>query len=390
MRICFWGNFSASLTGNLGGGGELQIALLARAFAKLGHEVLVLDYDIAEKFQTVEGIKVYPVNGWNDGIKIIRTFTHRLPNLYLSLRDLNADIYYCRIRDYRHIFAWLAARRVKAKFILGIASDLDILNFKMRWKYFYINNLRKPYVYFDGILIEIIYPWLLRKSDYVFVQHSDQQKILLRKNVNSVVFPNLIDLNNIPVLSNPVRKDFIYVGWLDKRKGFIELFELIKRAPQYTFKVIGPTRDKEAYDIYEKLKSFPNVSLLGKLSHSETINHIANSIALISTSQMEGFPNIFIEAWACGIPVLSLYFDPGGVIKREQLGEVADGNIEKLLKNMSSVKNTDEFSKRAKTYVEHNHVLNSERLRELNSFANELLNKGKPGKKENNIYDYNT
>jgi glycosyltransferase involved in cell wall biosynthesis len=376
MKICFWGNISGSLTGNMSGGGELQIALLAKAFAKLGHEVVILDYNVAEKFQTNEGIKVYPIKNWFKGIKMLRVLTHRIPGLYSSLKDQKADLYYCRIRDYMHIIALLAARKLKAKFILGIASDLDIVNFGKRWKYYYSTNLRNLQVLIDGILFEIVKPWLLYKSDQIFVQHIGQQEFLLKKKINSVVFTNLIDLGEIPVISNPAGKDFVYVGWLDKRKGFVEFFELVRKSPTQTFKVIGPPRDRTGYLYYDKLKSFPNVTLLGKLNHAETIYHIADSKALISTSPMEGFPNIFIEAWACGIPVLSLYFDPGGVIKREHLGEIADGKLDVLLNYMVSVGYTKDFSERAKTYVERNHVLTSGKMRELDLLAEDLFNNG--------------
>ena len=376
MKICFWGNISGSLTGNMSGGGELQIALLAKAFAKLGHEVVILDYNVGEKFQTDEGIKVYPIKNWFKGIKMLRILTHRIPGLYSSLKEQKADLYYCRIRDYMHIIALLAACKLKAKFILGIASDLDIVTFGKRWKYYYSTNLRNLQVLIDGILFEIVKPWLLYKSDQIFVQHIGQQEFLLKKNINSVVFTNLIDLGEIPVISNPARKDFVYVGWLDKRKGFVEFFELVRKSPTKTFKVIGPPRDRTGYLYYEKLKSFPNVTLLGKLNHTETIYHIADSKALISTSPMEGFPNIFIEAWACGIPVLSLYFDPGGVIKREHLGEIADGKLDVLLNDMVSVEYTKEFSERSKTYVERNHVLTSGKMRELDWLVKNLFNKG--------------
>jgi len=63
MRICFWGSVAEALKGKTGGGGELQIALLAKALAKKGHEVIVLDLDIHEEFVTNDGIKVLPVEG---------------------------------------------------------------------------------------------------------------------------------------------------------------------------------------------------------------------------------------------------------------------------------------------------------------------------------------
>ncbi len=374
MKICFWGDIGKALTGRPSGGGELQIALLAKALARNGHEIIVLDYENNEEFQTEEGIKVYPIKGWDKGIRFIRTFTHRLPNLYFSLRDQKADIYYCRISDFRHILAWMAARKVKAKFILGIASDLEIMSFRMRWKYYYLTNLRNLWVFFNGIFIEFIYPLLLRKSDFIFVQHEGQQQLLLQKGIKSILFPNLIDLTQIPVISNPTHSYFVYVGWLDKRKGFTEFFEIVKKSPHYSFKVIGPPRDKTGFKYFEKLKTFHNVTLLGKLNHADTLLQIANARALISTSYMEGFPNIFIEAWACGVPVLSLNVDPGSVIEKEKLGQIAHGDLNRLLQEMDNISNTNDFAKRTKDYVEHVHALNAAKIEEVNCLFNELCN----------------
>jgi glycosyltransferase involved in cell wall biosynthesis len=377
MKICFWGNIGRALKGRTSGGGELQIALLAMALAKGGHEVVVLDYEIVEEFQTSEGIKVYPIKGWKKGIRMIRTLTHRLPLLYRCLRDQKADIYYSRIRDSRHIIAWWAARKVKAKFILGLAEDLDVMSFRMRWKYHYLTDLHNLWGFFNGIFTEIIFPRLIRKSDFVFVQHEGQKQMLLKKGIKSILFPNLIDITQIPVISNPSHDYFIHVGWLSEHKGVVEFFNLVEKAPFAKFTVIGPPRDKSGHFFYEKLKSFHNVTLFGELSHSDTLHHIAYSKALISTSHMEGFPNIFIEAWAYGIPVLSLYVDPGSIIEKEKLGEVTHGSLDKLLQAMENNRNSDEFAKRAKDYVDHNHVLNAAKIEEISCLFSELGKQGK-------------
>lgn len=377
MKICFWGNIAGALKGKTDGGGELQLALLAKALARGGHEVVIIDYNTTEDFITGDGIKVFKIKGWNNGIRIFRTFTHRLPQLYWSLKAQKADVYYCRIRDFRHILAFWAARKVKAKFILGLASDIDAMHFVMRLKYNQFVNFAGLWSVSNEILIGIVYPWLLRKADLVLVQHEGQKQILLQKHITSIVFPNLIDLTQIPVISNLIHNDFIYVGNLVKTKGFAEFFELVKKAPLHSYKVVGQPGGKTGYKYYEELKSCENVSLFGRLSHSDTLDQIANSKTLISTSPLEGFPNIFIEAWACGIPVLSLYVDPNAVIEKEELGEVAHGNLDKLIQAMENSKYTDEFANRAKAYVEHNHVLNSNKIREISCLFNELINYGK-------------
>jgi glycosyltransferase involved in cell wall biosynthesis len=192
-----------------------------------------------------------------------------------------------------------------------------------------------------------------------------------------VIFNNLIELKEMPDVPNPERHDFSYVGALDKRKGFAEFYKLVVKAPFATFKVIGQPRDKTGYKYFEKLKSFKNVTLFGSLSHAETLWHILNSKALISTSPMEGFPNIFIEAWACGIPVLSLSFDPGDVIAKEGLGEVAKGDIDELVKDMQNVEDSEEFAIKAKEYVEQNHVINDKKIAEISSLFTSLYNSKK-------------
>lgn len=372
MKVCFWGNIAGALNGKTDGGGELQQALLAKALAKGGHEVVVIDFHSTENFITPDGIKIFSIKGWNDGQRIIRMVTHRLPQLYASLKAQKADIYYCRIRDFRHIFVYWAARKVKAKFILGLASDLDAMNFSQRMKHSRINSLWGS---INGLLIELVYPWLLKNADLVLAQHIGQKEILQRKNINSQVFPNLFLLNEKPQKTVNSKNDFIYIGELNKRKGFAEFFNVVIKSPNHSFKTIGQPSDKVGFLYFNKLKSFANVSLCGRLSHSETMDQMANSKALISTSPMEGFPNIFIEAWAYGIPVLSLYVDPGGIIEKENLGNVCHGNVDELIQAMNNYQISNEFSERAKSYVYKNHVLNSNKINEISSLFNDVFNR---------------
>ncbi len=375
MRICFWGKIANALLGKTYGGGELQIALLAKTLTSLGHEVVVVDLDIEEEFVTEEGIKVYPVRGYNRGMKMFRTLTHRLPALYSAFVEINADVYYCRIREYRHILVYMAARKLKAKFILALASDLDILTIRKRWKHFYSSNVKDLWGIFNGIMGEIVYPYLLRNADLVLVQHEGQKDILLKKDINTTVFYNLIDASGLKWI-NEADSDmpFVYVGSLDKRKGFEDFFEIVRRTPQHKYKVIGKVRDKTGNKLYQQLGKFPNVHLMGKLSHADTISEISRSKALLSTSPMEGFPNIFIEAWGCGVPVLSLYVDPGGVIKREKLGFVAEGHIDRMIEEMGIFNRNEEFSLRARSYVDSHHALTERRMDEVKAIINCLSN----------------
>ena len=375
MRICFWGKIDDALAGRTGGGGELQIATIAKVLSGLGHEIVVVDLDVKVEYMTDDGIRVCPVKDYNKGIRILRTWTHRFPGLYSTFKKINADIYYCRIRDSRHIIMYLAARKVKAKFILALASDLDILSIRDRWRYFYSTSIKDLWGVFNGITSELDYPFLLKNADLVMVQHEGQKEILKKKGIDSVVFHNFISTDKIGSLERNPDTDFVYVGSLDKRKGFAEFFDLVDKTPQHTYKVIGRIRDKTANVLFEKLKSYPNVKLMGQLSHEATLREICNSRALVSTSPMEGFPNVFIEAWACGIPVLSLHVDPGNAIAKEGLGVAAGGSMNRLIEAMDNLENSKGFAFKSKRYIQMTHELNPLRIAELNTIFTSVRDK---------------
>lgn len=376
MKFCTWGNIASAIEGRPVGGGELQIAMLCKVLARSGHEVVLVDFNVEKDYVTTDGIKVVKVKGWDDGIRFVRFFTHRLPRLYACLKEQKADIYYCQIRDYTHILAYWAARRSNGRFVLQLASDLDALNLKMRMKYDYLTNLDGGLWWFVKVpLTELIFPKLLRKADLTLVQHEGQKESLARKGINSVIFYNLIDISELDVNPNPDRECFCYVGSLDRRKGFPQFYELAQKAPSVRFKVIGRPRDKTGQLYYEKIKSLKNVQLFGKLSHSEAISHISNSKGLVSTSPMEGFPNIFVEAWAVGVPVFSLYFDPGATIEKEKIGVNARGDIDELARLLTLNGEQPGLKERAREYVMNHHALTEKKIKEINQLFEDLCRK---------------
>lgn len=377
MKICIWGNIASSLEGHTAGGGELQIDLLSRVLANAGHEIVIIDPFNNKEFTTEEGIKVIPVKGWNKGVKCLRLFTHQIPLLYQTLKEQKADIYYSQIRDFRHYLSLKAARKVGGKFVIQLASDLDCSTMKLRFKHDYLTSFEGPFWFIRVFLNELLFPRIVRKADCVLVQHEGQKATLAKRGIDSEIFDNLIDIDNIPTPESTKNNDFCYVGALDRRKGFVQFYNLAVRCPHLNFKVIGEPRDTTGHHYFEKTKKLKNVKLFGKLSHRETIQEILKSKALISTSPMEGFPNVFIEAWSYGLPVFSLYFDPGNVIKREKLGHVANGCMEEFASLINSAEIQSDFSERARIYVHKNHALSPEKKRKILELFSAILNSGK-------------
>jgi glycosyltransferase involved in cell wall biosynthesis len=103
----------------------------------------------------------------------------------------------------------------------------------------------------------------------------------------------------------------------------------------------------------------PNLELLPPRPRSELLEEIRDAVAIVKTSRVEGMPNGFLEAWARGVPVLSLNVDPDGKIANNDIGVMADGSMERLIEAASSLWRDPELrtaiGERARRFVQDVH-----------------------------------
>jgi glycosyltransferase involved in cell wall biosynthesis len=356
MKICFWGDVAGALKGKTPGGAELQISLLAKALALSGHEVVIVDPFASESFITVEGIHLLAVSGFNRGLRGVRLFLYRLPALWKIFVEQRADYYFITMRFYLHLIPYFAAKRTGAKLILAIASDLDLLGSRIKYKYSY-----KPrYSYWDYLTVrlpsDIAFNFILKKADILLLQHTGQILPPSGFRGEVVIFPNIINVSELSIAENSGKEYFIHVGTLCILKGLDKLYELIlKTDKKEKFVIVGQARDNKAKKILAKLAHIENVEIKGRLNHDETVKLIANSRALISTSYYEGFPNIFVEAWATGVPVISLKVNPGDVINKYNLGICCEGDLQAMVESLKSFQVGDFDSNKLVSYVKEFH-----------------------------------
>ena len=333
MKFCFIGDFSGALKGHTPGGGQLQVALLAKALALKGHEVVIVDPGSSESFITPEGVKLISVPDWDKGLRGVRLFLYRIPRLKKILLEQNADYYYVRMRTYMHLLPFWASKKTKGKFIIATACDLDVLNHFSKFKYDYkprFNLFRFLTVDFPN---DLVYNYLLKKADFVILQHSGQKINQNSAKGKIAIFPNIFDFSNIKVLENTNNEYFIHVGTLNILKGSQNLYDLINALDKnISIVIVGQPTDKKSENLYKKLQKLQNVVLKGRLNHQDTIQLIANAKALINTSNFEGFPNIFLEAWANGVPVISQNVNPGNVFNKYNVGIYCEGDLNKMKK----------------------------------------------------------
>jgi glycosyltransferase involved in cell wall biosynthesis len=99
--------------------------------------------------------------------------------------------------------------------------------------------------------------------------------------------------------------------------------------------MVAPWTSETPEALMEQLKDAagdtPNLELLPNQWREKVLEMIRRSAAVVVTSSHEGMPNVFLEAWARGVPVISLHVDPGGRIADEGLGVVADGSWDEFV-----------------------------------------------------------
>jgi glycosyltransferase involved in cell wall biosynthesis len=134
--------------------------------------------------------------------------------------------------------------------------------------------------------------------------------------------------------AEPVSEDadaMLWVGRLADYKRPLIFVKLAESLPEIRFRMAYLPIDRELTEQVESMAArIPNLELLQTLPRPQLMKELKRTMALVSTSQWEGMPNVFLEAWARSIPVISFEYDPDGLILADDLGVVAGGSTERL------------------------------------------------------------
>lgn len=197
-------------------------------------------------------------------------------------------------------------------------------------------------------------------SDKIFLQHRQQYRELpsvLRP--KAYVVPGIVELP--PSFTSHSERDryVAWVGVLRQPKRPDLLLEVARGVPSVRFVVCGGAsshRSPSGYSeaIINRFRELPNIHYLGHIPPAHAIDIIGNASLLLSTSEREGFPSVFVEAWASGTPVVSLTVDPDLVIGGRGLGR-RPGSVEQaaedILDLVGSSQKRQEIALRCRDHV---------------------------------------
>jgi len=316
MRICFLSRaihyVLLNETGKLIGGAELQQKILMDALIDQGWKVFVVTEKVNQKkkIKLDKDFTMLPVLDFSNRNKYLRKLILLPLNLWKTLKEIGADVYYHRNPDYFSGIIALFCKIHEKKFVLAGANN---------WNFDKGNegNL-------NNFADKISARYAIRCADQIIVQNS-RQKELLRVNYKreSDVFYNIFNAREL-------RKRFLHILWAarivpyKRPRWFLEFAQML---PGQHFVMVGGKGADVGLEeeIKEKSAGLGNVRYLGHRSFEEVEKLFDETSIFVNTSipDCEGFPNTFLQAWSRGISVIS-FFDPDGLIAANNLGVVVE------------------------------------------------------------------
>jgi len=299
-----------------------------------------------EKSLLKQGVKVYNLPGKNklSGLKLL-FFIFKLREQIKKHDIIHAFEGYPQA-----IIAVLASIGLNKKIIISGIGTYSIL------------PLDKP---LKGILLR----WAYRRAYRILcISNFTKNQILKRIKLNNLKVIKLgVDYNKFQqeITDNSFGKIILSVGALKSRKGYHvsipAMAEIKKRYPDIKYYIVGGKPQKIYSDLVKKMDLEKNIEFLQGLSDEELINlYYKSDIFLltpvtINDNDFEGFGLVYLEAGACGKPVVGTY-DCGAedaIINNETGFLVPQNDIEKtaeavlkLLDNLELAKKMGESGKK--------------------------------------------
>jgi glycosyltransferase involved in cell wall biosynthesis len=303
-----------------GGGAELQTALLAQALARSGlrvaHIIYQRDRPTAAPVPSLELVKR---KRWaRRGLRGKLTEALRV---WRSLVSADARLYVFRgggaYLTIGAAFCLLHRRRL----VVSASNDLDFIfdrPDRNRWG-------------------QALYRRALRRAECVVLQTRQQLELArasLRPGARVELIPSFAEPTNAATPA-PEPEAFLWVARLVPYKLPLRYVELARALPEARFCMVAPSTSDTPEALVEQLTDAAadtsNLELLPHQPREKVLELIRRSAAVVVTSRYEGMPNVFLEAWARGVPVISLHFDPDRRIADEGLGLFAHGSWDEFV-----------------------------------------------------------
>jgi glycosyltransferase involved in cell wall biosynthesis len=298
------------------GGESVQQTLLARALSRRGNEVCMVTADYGQADAAVwDEIRVYKAYRPEAGFRVLRFIHPRWSGMWSALARADAHVYYTSCAGMHVALLSLFCARYGRRFVFRAASDADCDRARLLVRY-----ARDRWLYAYG----------LRRADAILVQSATQARLLAREfGMSSRIAGMLVE----PAPPEGKRDiDLLWVGNIRRVKRPDRVLALAAGLPDAQIHMVGGPLPGEGalYDSIRRDATLSrNITFHGRMPYWDTNALYARARLLVNTSDIEGFPNSYLQAWIGGVPVIT-YLDPDGIIRRKGLGVAVGSPLEML------------------------------------------------------------
>lgn len=341
-----YGAFRGGHAGHIGGI-ERQTSMLAKWLAEKGHDVSFLTWDEGgPPIEVIDGVRLIKIARARAGIKGLRFFHPKWTGLMRAMRLADADVYYQNGSECVTGQAMMWCQRNGRGFVFSSACDTDC-------------DPRMEYL--STALERRLFEYGLRHAHVRIVQTATQQEMLRKGfSLDSVVIPMPCP-SPVPAPEPGAGSSSRRMLWLARvcrQKRPDLLLDIAEMCPEFHFDVAGPVyEDSYATEVRRRGERIANVTFHGPVNRDAVTAFYRKAAFLICTSDFEGFPNTFLEAWSHGLPILST-FDPDSIIQTHGLGQVFSDvkAMSAAIRSLTaSPERYEEMSRNALRYFHENH-----------------------------------
>ncbi len=301
------------------------------------HEKRGINFEIDENLNTYryKDYNYFPKNNY-----MFKSFNKRMDKLYKEIvsKEGKIDI----IHAHSCFWAGIAAAYISEKYHIPLViTEHSSLKYAK-----YCRESYKKYIF-----------RAYKRADALIVVGSGLKKELKTYvNKHIEVIPNMVDLKlfNYKQLNNSDNFCFFSCAFLEEGKGMEDLIEAFTNAfkgENVLLRIGGDGSLKEKLqNVINKLEMNKQIQLLGALSRKQVAEEMQNCNVFVLPSEHETFGVVYIEALACGRPVIGT--DNGGAedIIKDYNGIIAER------KNIESIKNALVYMKNNYNIYDHNFI----------------------------------